>query len=175
MSTQKDNLELATFGAGCFWCLDAIARLTPGITSSVVGYAGGPGPAPTYEELHRSGGEYIEAIQLTFNTGQLDYRGVLDLFFHSHDPTTPNQDGANYGPEYNSTIFFHSDIQRKIAHAVAREEEVELERPVITEIRPFTTFFPAESEHQDFFNSNPRHPYCTFVIRPKLKRLGMGS
>jgi len=172
MNTQNQNLELATFGAGCFWCLDAIARRTPGIVSSVVGYGGGPGPAPTYEELHRSAGLYIETVHLAFDAEQIDYRGVLHIFFHSHDPTTPNQDGANHGPEYHSTIFYHSDRQREIAEETARKEEVELERPVVTAIRPFTTFFPAETEHQDFFNANPRHPYCTFVIRPKLHRLG---
>lgn len=170
VETNNETLEIATLGAGCFWCLDAVARRTPGIASSVVGYGGGPGPAPSYSDLHKRGGSrYVETVQLTFETPVIDFRQVLDLFFHSHDPTTPNRDGANRGPEYNSTIFYRSDRQRKIALEAIADEEAALQRPVITTVRPYTTFFPAEPEHQDFFNANPNHPYCTFVIRPKLQ------
>lgn len=166
------GLETATLGAGCFWCLDALARRTAGIVSSVVGYGGGPGPAPRYEDLHRPGGPiYVETVQLTFDTGVIEYRGVLELFFRSHDSTTPNQDGANHGPEYHSTIFYHSESQRKIASSAIAEVEARLRKPVITALRPFTTFFPAETEHQDFYNANPGHPYCTYIIEPKLKKL----
>lgn len=166
------TLDVATLGAGCFWCLDAIARQMPGIVSSVVGYGGGPGPAPTYYDLHRRGGpRYVETVELTFDPETIDYCGVLGLFFRSHDPTAPNQDGANRGPEYHSTIFYRSDTQRHLAVEAIAKEETLLRRPVITKVVPFTTFFPAEAEHQDFFNANPNHPYCTFIIRPKLDNL----
>lgn len=163
--------EVATLGAGCFWCLDAIARRTPGIVSSVVGYGGGPPPAPTYEDLHRDDSPYVETVQLTFEPETISFRAVLDLFFRSHDPTTPNRDGANRGPSYHSTIFYHSTEQRQIAEAAISHYEALLGRPVITSLRTFTTFFPAEPEHQDFFNENPTHPYCTFVVIPKLRKV----
>lgn len=169
---SSGSLEVATLGAGCFWCLDALARMTPGIVSSVAGYGGGPGPAPTYWDLHRPGGPiYVETVELTFDTETIDFRGVLELFFRSHDVTTPNQDGANHGPEYHSTIFYRSDEQQRIALEAIAEEEATLGRPVITTVTPFTTFFPAEPEHQDFFNTNPQNPYCTFIIRPKVQKM----
>jgi peptide-methionine (S)-S-oxide reductase len=170
-STSQSEHQLATLGAGCFWCLDAIARRSPGIISSVVGYGGGTGPAPTYNELHHSNSGYIETVQLEFDPEVISFREVLDLFFRSHDPTTANQDGANRGPEYHSTIFYHSDEQRTVAEAAVDFYESAIGRPIITSLCPFTTFFPAETEHQDFFNSNPTHPYCTFVVMPKLAKV----
>jgi peptide-methionine (S)-S-oxide reductase len=167
---NQRTLQVATLGAGCFWCLDALARRTPGVVSSIVGYGGGPGPAPTYWDLHRPDGPvYVETVQLEFDVAIIDFRGILDLFFQVHDPTTPNQDGANRGPEYHSTIFFHSREQQHEAEEAIADEEARLGRPVITSVVPFTTFFRAEPEHQDFFTANPTHPYCTFVIRPKLE------
>jgi peptide-methionine (S)-S-oxide reductase len=170
-SSPDRQQEVATLGAGCFWCLDAIARRTPGILSSVVGYGGGPPPAPTYYDLHRADSPHVETVQLTFDPKAIDFRAVLDLFFRSHDPTTENRDGANRGPSYHSTIFCHSVEQRQVAEAAVCHYEALLGRPVVTSLRPFTTFFPAEPEHQDFFNANPTHPYCTFVVIPKLKKV----
>ena len=162
--------ELATLGAGCFWCLDAIARRTTGITSSVVGYAGGSTAPPSYEQSHDPAFAHVEAVQLVFEPAVTTFRAILDLFFRSHDPTVANRDGANRGSEYHSTIFYHSDQQRDIAEAATNYCEGLLGRPIRTSIRPFTTFFPAELEHQDFFGANPTHPYCTFVVIPKLEK-----
>lgn len=170
--------QIATFGAGCFWCFDAVARRTPGVLSSVVGYAGGPGPAPTYRDVHmgRGGSSYVEAVQLQYDSKTVGFSSIVDLFFRTHDATTPNQDGANFGPEYHSTIFYHSEEQHQEAGELIRVHQDRLGRPIITSLRPYTTFFPAEVEHQDFYSENPRHPYCRYVIVPKLqKALGQQS
>lgn len=169
-SSDPGSTELATLGAGCFWCLDAIARRTPGIRSSVVGYAGGDMPPPSYEQSHNPAYAHVEAVQLTFDSSVITFREILDLFFRSHDSTVANRDGANRGAEYHSTIFFHSDLQREIAQNAVSHYEALLDRPVLTSIRPYMTFFSAEDEHQDFFGNNPTHPYCTYVVIPKLEK-----
>lgn len=182
--TEVSHLETVTLGAGCFWCLDAVARRTPGIKSSVVGYAGGgtSGPAPSYYDLHyvesggmpyvESGGQgYVESVQLTFDPTIISLPQILDLFFQSHDPTTPNQDGANFGPEYHSTIFYDNEEQRTVALNEIKLLSDKLGKTVITSVRPLDRFYEGEPEHQDFYNSNIRNPYCRIVILPKLKKL----
>lgn len=168
--------EVITLGAGCFWCLDAAARRTPGIVSSRVGYAGGSGPPPSYYDLHDSrfaNSGWVEAVDLVFNPERIRLEEILDLFFAMHDPTTPNQDGANFGPAYHSTIFYRSDQQREIAEAAVRRLTSHLDRRVVTSILPFTTFLEAEPEHQDYYAANPRAGYCNIIIRPKLRKLGL--
>jgi peptide-methionine (S)-S-oxide reductase len=172
----REQHETITLGAGCFWCLDAVARRIPGIVSSTVGYAGGEPPAPSYEELHFLGSRgYVEAVQIVFDPAVITLESVLDLFFSSHDPTTPNQDGANLGTAYHSTIFHHSEAQLQMAEKVIAELSARLGRPVVTTLREYTTFFPAEPEHQDFYNQNPTNGYCRVVIRPKLKKLNIAT
>jgi peptide-methionine (S)-S-oxide reductase len=167
--------ERITFGAGCFWCLDAIARRIPGIASSTVGYAGGTGPAPSYEALHYGGAAnaWIEGVELEFDAAVITLEQVMELFFQSHDPTTPNQDGANFGPAYHSTIFYRDVAQKQTALSVLKELQPKLRRPIVTTIKPFTTFVAAESEHQDFFNRNRNSGYCRIIIAPKIHKLGL--
>lgn len=172
--TDGRAVEVITLGAGCFWCFDAIARRTAGILSSVVGYAGGDGPPPTYYDLHYSahkGDGFVEAVQISFNPAVISLAEVLDLFFQSHDPTTPNRDGANHGPEYHSTVFYHDEAQKSVAEQEAQLLSARLGRPVTTSIRPFTTFHEGEPEHQDFYARNPDLPYCRVIISPKLRKL----
>lgn len=166
-----------TFGAGCFWCLDAIARRTPGILASTVGYAGGSGRPPTYESLHYGGARngWVEAVQLSFDPQIITLREVIELFFQSHDPTTPNQDGANYGPEYHSTIFYKDHFQHEDAKAVIADLQKTLARTIVTTLKPFTSFAIAEQEHQDFYNNYPTLGYCRVIIRPKLLKLGLAD
>jgi len=174
-SLEDVDVEVITLGAGCFWCLDAAARRIKGFISSTVGYAGGTGPAPTYWELHSTGSDagWIEAVQLVFDTRLISIAQVIDLFFQSHDPTTPNQDGANYGPEYHSTIFYNTEDQKAIAENMIQVWSSRLNQPVVTSLVPFSTFVRAESEHQDFYNQNPRSAYCRVIIAPKLKKLDL--
>jgi peptide-methionine (S)-S-oxide reductase len=176
---ETSHLESITLGAGCFWCLDAVARRTPGIESSVVGYAGGgsSGPPPSYYSLHyarpgnRENREFVESVQLTFDPAVIKLEEVLGLFFQSHDPTTRNQDGANFGPEYHSTIFYHTEEQKLTALNEIRALSDKLGKPVVTSVRPLDKFYEGEPEHQDFYNSNIKHPYCKIVILPKLQKL----
>jgi peptide-methionine (S)-S-oxide reductase len=173
---DKENLETITLGAGCFWCLDAIARRTDGIESSVVGYAGGgiSGTAPSYYSMHYGkpgDSQYVESVQLTFDPDIISLREILDMFFQSHDPTTPNQDGANFGPEYHSTIFYRTEEQKEIALSEIRELSDRLGKPVVTSVRPLDRFYEGESEHQDFYTQNRDVPYCRVIITPKLKKL----
>lgn len=167
--------EKITFGAGCFWCLDAVARRVPGILSSVVGYAGGTGVAPDYRSLHTWGASagWVEGVQLTFDPEIIGLSEVMGLFFQSHDPTTPNRDGANYGSEYHSTIFYVDEQQKHVADDVAGVLQKTLTRPIATTIKPFTTFVEAEREHQDFYTANPQSGYCRVIIAPKLRKLGL--
>jgi peptide-methionine (S)-S-oxide reductase len=164
-----------TFGAGCFWCLDAAARRVPGITSSVVGYAGGTGDPPTYESLHHGGASdgWIEGVQLGFEPDVIGLTDVIDLFFQSHDPTTPNQDGANYGPEYHSTIFYNDQFQLDESRRAIELLQQRLSKPVVTTLRQFTTFVVAEEVHQDFYTKYTNAPYCRVIIAPKLRKLGL--
>lgn len=170
-----DTDDRITFGAGCFWCLDAVARRIPGVLSSTVGYAGGSGPEPTYESLHSGGGQsgWVEGVQIVYDPDILSLKDVIDLFFQSHDPTTPNQDGANFGPEYHSTIFYKDHTQKQAAEEVIHELQARLSRPIVTTLKPFTTFVVGENEHQDFYNKHPRAGYCRVIIAPKLKKLGL--
>jgi peptide-methionine (S)-S-oxide reductase len=171
---MPEQTETITLGAGGFWCLDAVARRIDGIVSSTVGYAGGEPPAPSYEELHYIGSRgYVEAVQIVFDPTVIPLESVLGLFFQSHDPTTPNQDGANLGPAYHSTIFYRNAEQREMAEKVIAELSAILVRPVVTTLREYTTFFQAEPEHQDFYNRNSTNGYCRVVILPKLKKLNI--
>lgn len=175
-NSPRDLAEIATFGAGCFWCLDAVARRITGVLASEVGYAGGAGAAPDYWTVHRGDAPgFIEAVQITFASTLLSFVDLLDLFFQAHDPTTPNQDGANFGPEYHSTIFYHSEPQRRLAENGIHALEGRLGRPVVTTLKPYTTFYSAEPEHQDFYNSNPAHSYCRHIIVPKLRKAGVAD
>jgi len=175
--TPIPDFETITFGAGCFWCLDAVARRVDGFVSSVVGYAGGVGSAPDYHSLHSSGSKrgWVEAVKLTYDQNILSRGEVMELFFKSHDPTTPNQDGANFGPEYHSTIFYENEDQRLAAEKMIAMLSEDLGVKVVTTVRPWVSFVEAESEHQDYYDQNPRSRYCQIVIHPKLKKLDLLS
>lgn len=170
------NVETLTVGPGCFWTFDAVVRRTPGVTSSVVGFAGDHGPPPNYEDYLRYGlnpQKFVEAVRLTFRPSQISLEEVLGLFFRSHDPTTPNQSGADVGTIYHSTIFYADEDQRERAEKVTSLVQQELPRTVVTDIRPYQQFFEAGPDQQDFYNRNPGQFYCQAVIRPKIRTLGL--
>ena len=169
---REGRVETATLGAGCFWCLDAIARRTKGVRSSVVGFSGAAPPLPSYDEIHRFDLPYVEVVQVQFEPNRVAFEEILDLFFLSHDPTTPNRDGANRGRTYHSTIFFHTESQRRQAEGSIIRQEARRVGRVVTSLRPFISFMPAGDAHQDFFGSNPSNPYCQTIIAPKLERVG---
>lgn len=162
--------ELATLGGGCFWCTEAVYAMLDGVHRVYPGYAGGHVPNPTYREVCGKETGHAEVVQVAFDPAKLSYRDILEIFFASHDPTTPDRQGNDVGPQYRSVIFAHSDEQRATAQSLIRElgAEEAFPVPIVTEVRPLDRFWPAEPEHVDYFRRNPAQPYCAFVISPKV-------
>lgn len=170
MSTSR---EVATLGGGCFWCVEAVFELVKGVEAVVSGYTGGHVPNPTYEMICEKTTGHAEVIQVTFDPAVISYRDILGLFFAFHDPTTPNRQGADVGPQYRSAIFTHSDDQTRVAKEVIAELNVAnvFGKPIVTEVTPAGTFYPAEDYHQGFYRNNPGQPYCAAVAGPKVAKL----
>jgi len=164
--------EVATLGGGCFWCLDSIYRQIKGVESVVSGYAGGTKPNPSYREVCGGNTGHAEVVQITFDPSQIAYRDLLDVFFTIHDPTTQDRQGGDIGPQYRSIILTHSDAQERIARQTIADVTAEgiWDDPIVTQIEPLTTFYPAEAYHQDYFANNPNQPYCQVVIAPKVAK-----
>jgi len=165
-------LETATLAGGCFWCLEAVYDQVKGVKDVVSGYTGGHVANPTYERVCSGKTGHAEAAQITFDPEQISYRELLEIFFSIHDPTTLNRQGADVGTQYRSAIFYHSEEQRQIAEQLVREltEQKVFRDPIVTEIVPATTFYPAEDYHQEYFVRNPYQPYCQFVVAPKVAK-----
>lgn len=153
---------------GCFWCLDAIYRRLKGVETVYSGYAGGGKPDPTYYEVATGETGHAETVQITFDEKAIPSKVILDLFFLIHDPTTLNRQGADVGTQYRSAMFYKDDVQRKEFESAALRAKKHWEDPLLTEITQLDTFYPAEEEHQDYFNKNPGNGYCTIVIAPKI-------
>ena len=164
--------EVATLGGGCFWCLDAIYRQLRGVEKVESGYAGGATPNPSYREVCGGRTGHAEVVQITFDPMEISYRDLLDVFFTIHDPTTKDRQGGDMGPQYRSVILTHSDEQARVAREAIAEVTAEKiwDDPIVTEIVPFTKFYPAEDYHQDYFANNARQPYCQIVIAPKVAK-----
>lgn len=165
------NLEKATFGAGCFWCVEAIFQRTPGVKSVISGYIGGAVPNPAYEDVCTDKIGHAEAVQITFDPKKISYEKLLGIFWQSHDPTQLNRQGPDTGTQYRSVIFYHNDTQRKIAEKSKANIQKNFDKSIVTEIKPLTKFYKAEDHHQNYYNKNKFNPYCMLVIRPKLKKL----
>ena len=165
--------EIATLAGGCFWCTEAIFKRLKGVISVTPGYAGGNKENPTYEEVCSGQTGHAEAIQIEFDPKLVGFDKILDIFWHTHDPTTLNMQGNDIGTQYRSAIFYRSDKQKE--EALKSKEEFEKERvykdPIVTQIIPFTNFYEAENYHKDYFDKNKEYPYCTYVINPKIQKL----
>jgi peptide-methionine (S)-S-oxide reductase len=164
--------EVATLGGGCFWCLEAVYDELKGVTDVVSGYSGGRLANPSYEEVCGGRTGHAEVVQLTFDPEVISFKEILRVFFTVHDPTTPDRQGNDIGPQYRSVIFYHSPEQKALAEEVIRELEAAQvwDHPVVTELTPFERFYPAEDYHQDYFKRNPFQPYCAFTVRPKVAK-----
>lgn len=165
------STELATVGGGCFWCTEAVLERLPGVKSVISGYAGGHVVNPTYEQICTGRTGHAEVIQVEFDPAVVGYEKILDLFFEAHDPTTMNRQGADEGTQYRSVIFYHNEAQQQAAARAKIAAQALWPDPVVTEIAPLPKFYPAEKYHQDYFKNNPNAGYCTFVIKPKVKKL----
>jgi peptide-methionine (S)-S-oxide reductase len=164
--------ELATLGGGCFWCLEAVYLRVEGVHGVRSGYAGGARPNPTYQQVCSGATGHAEVVEVAFDPDVIPYEEVLEIFFAIHDPTTPNRQGADVGTQYRSVIFHHSERQREVAERLVRELNAQgiWDAPIVTEIEPLETFWPAEDHHQDYFRRNPTQPYCQVVVAPKVAK-----
>lgn len=169
---DKNQMEIATLAGGCFWCLEAVFKQLRGVERVVSGYAGGSVPDPSYQQVCSGATGHAEVVQIRFDPRQISYRELLEVFFTIHDPTTLNRQGNDVGTQYRSAIFYHDEGQQAIAGQVIREIEASgmWGRPVVTQLSPFSDFFPAEEYHQDYFERNPLQPYCQVVIAPKVSK-----
>lgn len=165
--------ELATLAGGCFWCLEAVFLELRGVESVVSGYAGGHVPNPSYEQVCSGRTGHAEVVQVAFDPAVISYRELLEVFFTIHDPTTRDRQGADVGTQYRSAIFVHSPEQRATAEEVIASLDAEAlwGAPIVTQVTPLETFYPAEAYHQDYFRRNPAQPYCQVVVAPKVAKV----
>lgn len=164
--------ELATFGGGCYWCLEAIYQRVHGVTKVESGYSGGHVDHPTAARVYEGDTGHAEVVQLTFDPAAVSYRELLEIFFTLHDPTTLNRQGNDVGDEYRSVIFYHSPEQQQTARDMVDSFAAELwNDPVVTQLQPFTQFWKADESMQDYFNRNPYAGYCQVIINPKIQKL----
>lgn len=173
MQTQNKNTETVTLGGGCFWCTEAVFSRLKGVTSVTPGYSGGVVKNPTYKEVCSGLTGHAEVIQVVFDPAVISFRDLLEVFFSTHDPTTLNRQGADTGTQYRSVIFYHTEEQEETARNVidALNREKVWSTPVVTEVSPFTSFYPAEDYHKAYYANNPNAGYCRMVIKPKVEKL----
>jgi peptide-methionine (S)-S-oxide reductase len=164
--------EVATLGAGCFWCVEAIFQELKGVDRVISGYSGGKVKNPSYREVSSGKTGHAEVCQIYYNPEIISFSEILDVFWRTHDPTTLNRQGADVGTQYRSVIFYHNDEQRELAEKSLKETDGSglYPNPIVTEITEFQEFYEAEDYHQDYFKLNPNQPYCTFSIDPKVKK-----
>ena len=164
--------KTTTLGGGCFWCVEAIMLRLNGVISAVSGYSGGKTDNPSYQDVCSGTTGYAEVVQVTFDPEVISFEDILKVFFHTHDPTTLNRQGADVGTQYRSVIFYHNEGQKQIAELKKAEVDASdlWPNPIVTEIAPFEKFYPAENYHQNYFDTNPDQPYCMAVIDPKVRK-----
>ena len=169
---DKNNLDTATFGGGCFWCVEAIYLQLNGVISVESGYSGGQRANPTYEQVCSGATGHAEVVQIIFDTTKISFDELLQVFWTVHDPTTLNRQGADVGTQYRSVVFYHNDRQKELTTSYIQKLNAEnaFSNPVVTEVSPFTVFYKAEDYHQDYYNQNKSQPYCSLVIQPKVEK-----
>ncbi|OUW39790.1 MAG: peptide-methionine (S)-S-oxide reductase [Verrucomicrobia bacterium TMED175] len=170
---NKEQLETAIIGGGCFWCTEAVFEKVDGVKEAISGYAGGKNPNPTYKEICTGLTGHAEVIKILFDPAKISFREILEIFGDAHDPTTLNRQGADVGTQYRSTIMYLNESQKQTAEKWKIQLNAKLQDLVVTEIVPAPKFYEAEKYHQDYYEKNPNQGYCNFVIRPKLKKLNL--
>ena len=165
--------KTTVFGGGCFWCTEAVFRMLRGVLNVEPGYAGGHVESPSYERVSEGDSGHAEVIRLTYDPAIISYEDLLTVFFGSHDPTTPNRQGADVGEQYRSVIFYQNEEEKIAAEKMMREVDASLKdgTRVVTELKPFDHFYPAEEYHEKYFEKNPNAPYCQLVIEPKVEKV----
>lgn len=166
-------METATLANGCFWCTEAIFKRLKGVLSVKPGYSGGNTDNPDYETVSAGNTNHAESIQIEFDPNIISYKTLLEIFWYTHDPTTPNRQGNDIGTQYRSVVFYHSEIQQKIAEDLKQELDKSkiYDNPIVTQIVKFEKFYEAENYHKEFYDKNRDYPYCKIIIDPKIKKL----
>jgi len=170
-AAKTNKTELATFGGGCFWCLEAVFETLKGVNSVVSGYSGGTKPNPTYKEVCGGQTAHAEVVQIEYDPTKITFDQLLEVFWVTHDPTTMNRQGPDSGTQYRSIILYHDDAQKQVAEKSKVTAQKNFKDPIVTEIVKLEKFYPAEEYHQDYFRRNPNQPYCVINIPPKLQKL----
>ena len=172
---DDSKLEKATLGGGCFWCVEAVFQQLDGVESVVSGYAGGHDPAPNYQAVCSGTTGHAEVIQITFDPEVVSYEELLNVFWKAHDPTTLNRQGNDVGTQYRSAIYYHSEAQKAAALQSIENAQPHFADKIVTEVAPLDVFYAGEDYHQDYYVNHREQGYCSFVIRPKLDKLGLKS
>jgi peptide-methionine (S)-S-oxide reductase len=169
-SMSTNHTELATFGGGCFWCMEAEFQRIPGVKSVASGFAGGTTPNPTYEDVCTGETGHAEVTQIEFDPQKVSYEKLLDYFWDAHDPTTLNRQGADVGTQYRSVILYSSPAQKAAAEKSMTAAQKKFKSPIVTQLAPLQKFYKAEAHHQNYYNENPNAGYCLVVIKPKVEK-----
>lgn len=169
---NSGTIDTATFGAGCFWCVEAVFQRLDGVIKVESGYSGGHVKNPAYREVCNGTTGHAEVCHITYDKAKIGFKDLLEVFWKTHDPTTLNAQGNDHGTQYRSAVFYHNEEQKELAEKYKAElnKSGAWENPVVTEISPFTVFYKAEDYHQNYFNQNGGEPYCKFVIQPKVEK-----
>ncbi|KAA0247448.1 MAG: peptide-methionine (S)-S-oxide reductase [Chlorobiota bacterium] len=172
MTFDSTKYSVATFGAGCFWCVEAVFERLKGVEKVISGYTGGSVPNPTYKQVCEGNTGHAEVCRIYYNPELITYEELLEVFWQTHDPTTLNRQGNDVGTQYRSAVFYHDDKQKELAEFYKKklDESAVFNSPVVTEIVPATQFYVAEDYHQNYFDENGTQPYCAFVIKPKVEK-----
>lgn len=166
-------MNTITLAGGCFWCTEAIFSQLQGVQSVRSGYIGGKTEAPTYAQICQGDTGHAEAVEIVFDPQVIDLKTIFEIFFQTHNPCTLNRQGNDVGEQYRSAIFYHDEAQKVAAEAAKQAAQTHYNDPIVTDITPATTFYPAEHEHQNFYQRNPHHSYCLFVIQDKIEHLSI--
>jgi peptide-methionine (S)-S-oxide reductase len=172
LMNPRKNIEVATLGGGCFWCVEAIFERVDGVLTVESGYSGGTIADPTYKKVKTGSTGHAEVVQISFDPTVVDFARLLEIFFKTHDPTTLNRQGADVGSQYRSVIFYHSENQRRVTDIIIQELDSAgiWPNPIVTSVEPFAGFYSAEDYHQEYFRNNPNQGYCRVVIQPKVEK-----
>ena len=169
-NTMTDSV---TFGAGCFWCVEAVFQRLDGVLKVTSGYSGGHIENPTYEEVCSKTSGHVEVTRIVYDPSKITFDELLEVFWKTHDPTTVDRQGNDVGPQYRSVVFYHNEAQKERAehYKKALDASGAWPNPIVTTVEPLKNFYPAENYHQNYYNQNPDEMYCRYVIRPKLEKL----
>lgn len=165
-----ETFEKVLLGGGCFWCIEAVCRRVKGVVSAVSGYAGGEMPNPDYRSVCSGTTGHAEVVEITFDPSVITFEEILEIFWVIHDPTTLNRQGADTGTQYRSVIYYQNEVQKAAAEASIAEAQKRFDSPIVTELSPAPTFYPAEAYHQNYYDLNPNQGYCQVVIAPKVQK-----